>query len=296
MARNPRREILRLPVHRGLFYFGPSYLNSEEEWASNFSTLIESLLCEAKYHWSIIDKSGWQITIRFKLTDFMVDARNGTFTIYEHSDDDDAWVTSWYGPISDPEQFFDDLSNAVFPDHLNSEINSALAFSGDLMRQMLARRRAAIEKGYASFEARIGSISNNFCLLALDQVRRLTLVPPERDFEMYREDTKLDDAKGPNQEMFYSLCIVPTPHQSQQAKSNVAKREAAEGDNRVLYPPDIYNPIIEKCVKEVKRKLGKRATQAEVMRRATAVFLDLRLKVPRQTVFENRVRKIFKAN
>ena len=81
MAQNARREVLRLPLHRGLFYFGPCYLNSEEEWAINFSTLIESLLCKAKHPWSIIDASSWQIIIRFTLTDFMIDARNGTFTI-----------------------------------------------------------------------------------------------------------------------------------------------------------------------------------------------------------------------
>jgi hypothetical protein len=201
---------IRLPRHRGLFYFGPNYLRSEEEWKSSFSELIESLLRHVKHPWSIIDHSAWTITIRFELTDFNIDAKNGTFMLDEHNDDDEWGMNEWIGPINSPSAFFEDLSNSQPPEHLQVEVNHVLTFVSELTDRMRSRYHVALKKGQAVIEARIGSISNDFRLIDMDQMRHLRVLPFDHEFVVGREDSTLDDAVGPNGEKFYSLCIVPT--------------------------------------------------------------------------------------
>jgi hypothetical protein len=286
---------VRLPYHRGLFYFGPEYLGSEEKWTSNFLELVEALLPSARRPWSVVDRSGWQITIRFDLTDFTIDARSGTFIVYEHNDEEEFYSPSfWYGPINCPERFVEEISNCEFPEHLESELNHVQVMASELTRQMLLRRRAALRRGYAGLEARFSLVSNDFRRLDADQVEHLRIIPAERDFEVGRDNSKLDDAEGPNHEMFYSFCIVSVPMQRKRAELKVNEHNATNANRNIKYPKEIYNPIIEKCVKDVKRQFGKQATQAEVKRRATLAFKERGLPVITKTVFDERVREIFK--
>jgi hypothetical protein len=155
--------------------------------------------------------------------------------------------------------------------------------------------KRALRDGPARYEARPAVLLPHE-LLTFDQLTGIEFLSDHRD-DAYEEpgseeDHHLAEAKLRDGQTVYSLCVVcdPGSHRIKRANNN----EARAPDKRFQYLPDQYNPIIEKLVAEVKRQSGKNATQAEVLRRSAAEFKKLGMKVPGDTVLENRVKLFFK--
>jgi len=224
-------------------------------------------------------------------------ARQGTFLIDEYDEEfdrrDDVQSDNWEGPLNFPSDFHRALSDC--PDELKDEVKRISNFVSRLITQMEWRFRSALNRGDARYEGRITSDLNQFETIEADQIKGLIISPVKSSpgIPGSGENEDFEDAKGKAGQGLYSLCVVPSRPQPPQAKLNTAGEKTADGDGRVRYPKDIYNPIIERCAKEVKRQLGKKATQAEVKRRATVELESHGLKVPRKSIFEQRVKNIF---
>ncbi len=297
-----KTAVKRLPPYRAPFYFGPEYLRSAAEWKTNFTTLLEGALAELGLKWAIDAGFGdWTLRVRFEHVQFVMCARTGIFMLEEYSteDDPDDWNIDerWLGPINEPHAFYQELLNTKPPSHLEKEVQKISSLIHSLTNRMSHSFKRALASSNAAYEARLGDLRNDFQRLELDQLVGLEIKPPDdldrRDVPGGDENLELSDAIGRSGEVFYSVCVVPID--ARRCASATAIQEAIQPDDRFRYPPDQYDPVIERIAKEVKRLPGKRASQAEVKRRSSAEFDRLGWPIPKKTAFDERVKKIFKA-
>ena len=288
MAKNLEVSTIRLPRHRAPFYFAPHYLQTEEEWKSNLTALIQSMMRDTTRPWSLRDRFGeWTITVRFELTELTLDARNGTFALEEFSEaeEDEKDRLTWVGPMDSPSAFVRELLAEEAPDHLQQEIGQARAFAEDLFDRMAKRYRAALAEGHAVWQARFGSVLNDFRAIDIDQIRHLQIAPVNRMFDWGVAYNILDQANVPKGEKLYSLCVVPMT----QAKCTAS--DEAASDRRKRYDWRVIDPVIKKEYRAIKLKPSR--TKVELKKRVEAELGSSGLPVPKSTVLSQRIDKLF---
>jgi hypothetical protein len=293
MAKNSEASTIRLPCHRAPFYFAPHYLRTEEEWKSNLTVLIQSMMRDTTRPWSWQDRYGeWTITVRFELTELTIGARNGTFSLQEFSEAElfseaDNLLT-WVGPMDSPSAFVRELLAEEAPDHLQQEIGRAGAFAEDLVEQMAKRYRVALTEGHAVWQARFGSVLNDFRAIDIDQIQHLRIAPVDRMFDWGIEYNRLDQANGPNGEKLYSLCVVPV------SQPKCTASDEAASDRRKKYDWRVIDPVIKKEYYAIKLKPHR--TKLELKRRVEAELGMSGLSVPKSTALSQRINKLFSKN
>jgi hypothetical protein len=290
MAKNLKAPTIRLPCHRAPFYFAPHYLQSEEEWKSNLTALIQSMMRDTTRPWSLRDRFGeWTITVRFELTELTLDARNGTFAVEEFCEAElfskaDNLLT-WIGPMDSPSEFVRELLQEEAPDRLQQELGRARAFAEDLIDQMATRYRVALTEGHAVWQARFGSVLNDFRAIDIDQIRHLQIAPVNRMFDWGVAYNILDQADGPKGEKLYSLCVVPV------TQPKCTASDEAASDRRKRYDWRLIDPAIKKEYRAL--KLNPSRTKVELKKRVERELRSSGLPVPKSTVLSQRINKLF---
>jgi hypothetical protein len=257
VAKNSTSNVTRLPRHRAPFYFAPKYLRTAEEWRSNIAALVEAMLRDSNLAWSFrADPFGpWTLTVRFLRTDLTIDARNGTFMIEEFSDDQDLHIDNvWVGPLNSPTKFYKELLVSDPPASLRNEVQSVAVVVSSLIEQLASRYRTALDRGFATIEARPNSILNSFEKLDPDQAKRLQMRSRDRHFDVPggQESIELDDAVGPNGEQLFSLCVVA----SDLPEKLIAPPSRQKDSGRVGRPETVNHDVLEQVMLEILRAKG----------------------------------------
>src|SRR6266576_212318 len=92
-ARKSRTNVVRLPLHRGPFYFAPRFLLSRADWFENFTALLTKAADAAGCKGEISSCDGWQLQAKLNTLTFTIDAEGGMFVLGEPDEDED-----WRGP------------------------------------------------------------------------------------------------------------------------------------------------------------------------------------------------------
>jgi|GEM_PF-4306278 len=292
-----KTAVKRLPPHRARFYFAPSYIESAAEWKATFLALVDTVLKDTKLSWSCDDEAfgDWTLAVRFDRTRFVMCARTGTFTIeefpmrstMEFGDADDSWL----GPIDMPSRFLSKIATTIQPPHLYEEVQRVARAIGELNEIMLDRLKVAFRDGIATMEARKGSAQSKFDGLEQDELRGLKLDPYEIDNSQgWGESTELPDATSRSGERLYSLCVVST--QCGISPTPVA-RKPSTGDKRIIWQPDVYDPIVGPHAKTVMKLPRGLRSKVEAKRRIVHELGEKGLKVPPDTTLDVMLNKFW---
>jgi hypothetical protein len=145
-----KQNLTIIPYDRGLFYFAPEYLATAEAWQTTFQGLTKNILLENGCSGKIADAHGYSITVGWGALELVIDARLGTFAVWENeeSDDDECISNSWSGHEIVPDRFLDELHSAPIPDHLAGSIfEHIVPFTNAILRKMTgALEQALAEK------------------------------------------------------------------------------------------------------------------------------------------------------
>jgi hypothetical protein len=291
------------PVHRGPFLFGPEFLSSAG-WSSSFQALLKQIIAQANLAGQVVCSSGDRLArIELKTVEIMVDGGSGMFAVNERGywarplDD----LLLWSGPCGPPKHFFRQLDEPRNVTLLRIEYQNVYDLVHLLYRHMEMRFQLALQEGIAQITACLESPPSTSVQIPLQQWPYLEVDERDLPIDPYlTEDLDLDEAVTKNGRRIYCLGVVPVRGalgaSAAGTKPDAAGDQTANGDRRIKWPREVYNPVIEACVVAEKKHRGKHATQAGVMRRATEEFQKVGLKVPPKSTLESRVNKIFKAN
>jgi hypothetical protein len=151
MANRPHQ--VTIPYDRAQFYFAPEYLATSEAWQATFRRLTEDILLENGCGGKITSAHGYSIIVSWGALTLTIDARQGTFAVWENDgqddgqDDDDLVSDCWAGHEIAPDRFLDELHSALIPEHLAGSVyDHIVPFTNAILRKMTDALEQALDE------------------------------------------------------------------------------------------------------------------------------------------------------
>jgi hypothetical protein len=254
-ASKSRTNLVRLPLHRGPFYFAPHFLSSRDDWLENFTTLLATAADQASCKAEILSRDGWQLQAKLNTLTFTIDAEGGMFGLEEPDEDED-----WRGPdrflIAEiPSLFLERTEAEPIPEHLADDVRSARSMASWLHRAMKSRFERALENNDAQLEARFNSELSDFAKLDRDQFVLFDVIEKVRE-KIFERDDELDIAIAPaSGAKLFSVCVVPAEEITIRALEGAPGKDGSAGGKRGR-PRSVDHGVLDEIMLGLMRKRG----------------------------------------
>jgi len=256
-SRKPEANVVRLPLHRGPFYFEPRFLVSPEDWFETFVVLATKALDHANCKAEILPAGdNWQVQVKLQTLIFTIDAEGGMFHLAEPSDEDLPHPDS-FGFAEIPAMFQEGLEADRAPKHLADDAKAAGNIGEWLHRAMKYRFEHALKIGAAHFEARLGTEIAGFTSVDRDQLSLFEVDPIVRE-AFFEVDEKLDSATARESgAKLFSLCVTASgKHATPVGASPHLGVPDRGAPGRAGRPATIDNDALEEIALELLRAKG----------------------------------------
>jgi hypothetical protein len=287
-ASKSRTNLVRLPLHRGPFYFAPRFLSSRAAWFENFAALVTKAVEHAGYKAEISSPGdGWQVQAKLNALVFTIDAEGGMFGLAEPDEDED-WRPDRFWVAEIPALFVQGIEAEPIPEHLAHDARSARHIADWLHRVMKSRFERALENNDAHLEARFSSELSDFAKLDRDQSVLFDVDERVRE-KFFEKDDELDSATArASGAKLFSFCVVPAKDMTIRALEEAPEKEGTAGKRGRPRSVD-YNALDEVMLGLIrKRGIPKRTNAAWNNQRLQEMVVkqmaERGLKVSRPTV------------
>lgn len=256
-----------IPYDRALFYFAPEYLGTPEAWQATFRRLSEDILAGDSCGGKITHAHGYSITVSWDDLELTLDARAGTFSIWENDrQDDEDWVSnSWAGHETIPHLFIHEIWSGQIPDRLLRSLSDGAApFARAILRKMVS----ALEQ-------------------ALDEKRtEIRYFPsPNKKQEFSDVDESYEPIPPLSEKLFFVVLPRATPANYVAGTKAV---DLSKADGRFRHDWKQIDLFIQEKYARIRLKTFR--TRTEIIHAVEAKFAD---RSPSNTMLHERIKKLF---